>query len=1158
MAMNKIRTLLILTMLAVVVSADAKLVKGHVLINGKTATAEYTVLSDNTVGLGTGHNACTSQYLTGRLTVPETITVDKKTYSVTEVMPMAFRLCSRLRFVSIPEGVTRIGDFAFVGCHGLRELNLPSTLKSVGTGAFVGLDRLLYVSCAAKTPPQWEYNDVFFFHKKGIGDDGTYQFAKATRLMVHEDCVEDYRKSAFADASLGWTKAEGWGTTFQTIDGGVYERFRIYDAEDIDLLRELTEEDVDVKEVSLEVDIDMYQHQFTPIGASPTHPFKAAVHGQGHTISNIEQTTGDIAGFIGYYAGPSIADLRLRDCHFYGKVIAGSIAATVVGGTKQNPVRIDSILVKADVKADENMGGLVGWSGGYVSVDRCAVIESGFHSWTDNANPVVGAIIGQVDHATVTNCAVRAHAATSSPLAPFVAKGNATIDYAYASNHHENDYTPPTGITYGSHIIFAGQPLSIVDYAGEKKNFKYDTPYFQAVYPAAILGLEAWGYARDRFPMPDCLTDEWGVRVNMATYGSLGMAAANVNTLTPDGDIPASAWLDLSELGFRHYSFKASQLWIDENLNVDYNFDHVPLGFAERITATDGIRLDRTLKAEDKGKRDIIEPVYQMDNSGQLVVGADGQYVVIDHLNFGQEQVWEPKGYGFSLPYNVALPDNCTLYQPTRIYDLNGRTTALMERVRENYVEAFRPYYLVVKTDSVTLGTTNEVVSPRLTSAIVQLDNYEYVAARPFTAYFRHVGMTTAANVVMVFEDSNPVISVGDFYFTINTKGTEQTEGTEGVTATLTGYHGRGGNTVVPPTVPYVSYGMEQQVPVTKIAPAAFTTSTAQVWSIDLSQCTQLEPVNVDRTAQDNPFYQVDERTIIYMPEGKAAAAKNVVVGKECASLVLTDGWDFCPPYGFHAQSASYSRVFYAAQQQDGSYKTMSYSLCLPFNVKIGYPETGDVKVSRAYYLTEDSQLLFSNDLPFLEAGHAYVLRVNSGNVTLSAIDVDVLDGPRTDDFIYSSFSHPTNAGTWTGTFSRISNEEAAAMNAATLDGNSGRWGRIRSDEGRYRNAWVGTFRAYFVPMDDFVKNSYPSVFQQWVQGDGDDNPILAFPTDFFEIYTDFTGYDYIETGISEHPTPNTYHPTPNPWYSIDGLRLNGQPKAKGLYIYNGKIVVIK
>ena len=1148
--MNKIRTLLILTMLAVAVGADAKLVKGHVLINGKAAMAEYTILSDNTVGLGTGHNACTSQYLSGRLTVPETITIDKKTYSVTEIMPMAFRLCSRLRFVSIPEGVTRIGDFAFVGCHGLRELDLPSTLKSVGTGAFVGLDRLLYVSCEAKTPPQWENNDVFFFHEKG--NNGTYQFAKETRLMVHEDCVESYRKSAFTDASLGWTKAEGWGTTFQTIDGGIYERFRLFDPEDFDLLRELTEADVDVKEASIETDIDMYQHQFTPIGASPTHPFKAALHGQGHTISNIEQTTGDMAGLIGYYAGPSIANLRLRNCRFFGKVIAGSIAATVVGGTEQSPVRIDSILVKADVKADETMGGLVGWSGGYVSVDRCAVIESSFNLWTDNANPVMGAIIGQVDHATVTNCAVRAFSATSRPLAPFVAKGNATIDYAYASSHHENDYTPPTGITYGSHIIFAGQPLSIVDYAGQKKDFNYDAPYFQAVYPAAILGLKAWGYVRERYPLPDCLTDEWGVSVNMATYGSPGMAAANVNTLTPDGDIPASAWLDLSNLGFRHYSFKASQLWIDDNLNVDFNFDHVPLGFAEHITATDGIRIDRTLKAEDKGMRDIIEPVYQMDDSGKLVVGADGQYVVIDQLNLGQEQVWEPKGYGFSLPYNVVLPDNCTLYQPTRIYDVNGQTTALMERVRENYVEAFRPYYLVVKTDSVPLGTTNEVVSPRLTSAIEQLGDYEYVAARPFTAYFRPVGKTTTANVVMVFEDDNPVISVGDYYFTINT------EGTEGVTATLAGYHGRGGNTVVPPTVPYVSYGLERQAPVTKIAPAAFTTSTAQVWSIDLSQCTQLEPVNIDRTAQDNPFYKVDARTIIYIPEGKAAAAKNVVVGNECLSLELTDGWDFCPPYDFHAQSASYDRILYAAQQQDGSYKTMSYTLCLPFKVDLGHLETGDVKVSRAYNYTDDAQLLFSNDIPLLEAGLAYVIRVTSGNVKISASEVDVLAKPKTGDNIYVRSSQSTKAGTWTGTFSRISNEEAAAMNAATLDGNSGRWVRIRSDEGRYRNAWVGAFRVYFIPTDDFVRNSYPSVFQVWVQGDEDKNPITDYPTDFFEVHTDFTGYDYIETGISEHPSPITYHPSPNTWYSMDGRRLNGVPAAPGVYVVSGKKVIIK
>jgi hypothetical protein len=29
-------------------------------------------------------------------------------------------------------------------------------------------------------------------------------------------------------------------------------------------------------------------------------------------------------------------------------------------------------------------------------------------------------------------------------------------------------------------------------------------------------------------------------------------------------------------------------------------------------------------------------------------------------------------------------------------------------------------------------------------------------------------------------------------------------------------------------------------------------------------------------------------------------------------------------------------------------------------------------------------------------------------------------------------------------------------------------------------------------------------------------------------------------------------------WYTIDGVRLNGQPTTKGLYIHNGHKVVIK
>jgi hypothetical protein len=52
---------------------------------------------------------------------------------------------------------------------------------------------------------------------------------------------------------------------------------------------------------------------------------------------------------------------------------------------------------------------------------------------------------------------------------------------------------------------------------------------------------------------------------------------------------------------------------------------------------------------------------------------------------------------------------------------------------------------------------------------------------------------------------------------------------------------------------------------------------------------------------------------------------------------------------------------------------------------------------------------------------------------------------------------------------------------------------------------------------------------------------------------------DGVVTGIVdiEHGTWNIEHST-GAWYSLDGRRLNGKPSAKGLYIHNGKIVVIK
>ena len=192
-----------------VLGMASSIVKGTVTLGGQVIEAEYTI-DETTAQLGSGYNACISQYATGNLVVPATITIEGTSYPVTSVAPLAFRLCNQLTRVTLPEGVTRVGEFAFVGCQAMQELVLPSTLATIGSGAFIDLPYLQNVVIYAITPPVWEYNDVFCFHNGGIGDTQSYHTGQVT-LIVPPGTVKTYRNSSFTNAALGWTTADGWG-----------------------------------------------------------------------------------------------------------------------------------------------------------------------------------------------------------------------------------------------------------------------------------------------------------------------------------------------------------------------------------------------------------------------------------------------------------------------------------------------------------------------------------------------------------------------------------------------------------------------------------------------------------------------------------------------------------------------------------------------------------------------------------------------------------------------------------------------------------------------------------------------------------------------------------------------------------------------------------
>ena len=73
---------------------------------------------------------------TGRVVIPESVTYDKETYSVTSIGNYAFTNCNDLTSISIPNSVTSIGVCAFENCTGLNSISIPSSVTYIGGLAF--------------------------------------------------------------------------------------------------------------------------------------------------------------------------------------------------------------------------------------------------------------------------------------------------------------------------------------------------------------------------------------------------------------------------------------------------------------------------------------------------------------------------------------------------------------------------------------------------------------------------------------------------------------------------------------------------------------------------------------------------------------------------------------------------------------------------------------------------------------------------------------------------------------------------------------------------------------------------------------------------------------------------------------------------------------
>ena len=127
--MNKF--FLLLTLLCLSLSArahDAEVDGIFYNLDAANKTATVTFQGDN-------YDSYNNEY-SGDVVIPETVTYNGITYSVTSLGWACFTYCSSLTSITIPNSVTSLGEACFYGCTSLTAITIPNSVTSLGYGCF--------------------------------------------------------------------------------------------------------------------------------------------------------------------------------------------------------------------------------------------------------------------------------------------------------------------------------------------------------------------------------------------------------------------------------------------------------------------------------------------------------------------------------------------------------------------------------------------------------------------------------------------------------------------------------------------------------------------------------------------------------------------------------------------------------------------------------------------------------------------------------------------------------------------------------------------------------------------------------------------------------------------------------------------------------------
>lgn len=276
---------------------------------------------------------------------------------------------------------------------------------------------------------------------------------------------------------------------------------------------------------------------------------------------------------------------------------------------------------------------------------------------------------------------------------------------------------------------------------------------------------------------------------------------------------------------------------------------------------------------------------------------------------------------------------------------------------------------------------------------------------------------------------------------------------------------------------------------------------------------TKITGMEVDRTK--GAFRGVPDNVFIYMPAGNTVAdgTKNVVIGSICETVEL-DGSINAQPFkamkDFKAAQVTLKRTFEAG----GADKKAT--IYLPYDI----PQA-DANLLGTFYEYE------SNDGTI----------VNMKSVTTSGLKAN------------KPYIFEAKEGGVTDPMVRVVDVKA---NPAETEGFKGVYERKEYEDGMY--CYAGEKRGEYT-IGQFVEmgpGSYVPPFRAYMIGGGAPSYAIAWDgiVEEFDNTTDVMTIDTKKTVASEK--------TSEGWWTMSGMRLTDKPKKAGLYIFNGKMVVVK